>query len=121
MGNKTASSEIIKILKKDKNLNIKHACIYALGEIGDNDKYNVTKALLEYYNKLDLNSIKDKDDFCQTSIESFYKLSEEKTLEVIEYLNIITLFKLFMKKEVFSKEIYTYSKRKLLNIMIKNS
>lgn len=121
IGTPEVSKYILRILGETKYIDVKAACVKTLGQIGDDDKYMVTRSIFDYYNNINLESIKDKNDFCIASIDSFYYLSEDKPLEIIEYVGIISLFKLFMNKEIFSDKIYDYSKRKLLNLMIKNS
>jgi hypothetical protein len=112
---------LLRILTDEESMAVKEACLYALGVIGDDDQYSITKSINDYYSKMNLETVKEQSSFCKASIDCIYRLSENKPLEMIEYMGVINLFKIFMNKAVFPDPIYDYSKRKLLDLMIRNS
>lgn len=115
------SRYILDIFQTDNNIKIKTACIYSLGLFGDDDKYTESRSILDYFKKIDLNLIKNEDEFCTICIDAIYLLTNTKTLATAESLGLINLFKIFMKKDIFPEKIQNYAKRKLLKIMVKNS
>jgi hypothetical protein len=109
------------ILNDDPNLKIKEACIFAMGEIGDDDRYQTTRSLVKFYKVVEVKNIKDDWDFCSTSINCFYKLCQDKSIELIDQFELIGLFKIFLDKAVFSETVYNLAKKKLMSVMLTKS
>lgn len=117
--NKTAN-DLLQLLRNSKNKKIKEAIIFALSQIGDDDNYNISIGLLKYYKSISLSSISKDEEFCMKSVECFYELCQGKPADIVDYIGLTDLFKMFSNDKVFSTDVVEYTKRKFLNFMLSN-
>lgn len=112
-------TKILNIINKEKRNDVMKSGIYAVSLITDNEKYEVSIAFVKFFSKFDYQKIKDDEELCFTIIETLCILTENKPLDIVDYIGLLGVFKVFTNKSVFPSVVADYSKRKLLDIMIK--
>jgi hypothetical protein len=108
------------LFENETNLSLIAQYITTMGKIGDNEKYETSRLMVRYFNSFDLASVSSNYEFAVTSIDSFSNLSKDKPVALMETIGLVSLFKLFVNKEVFTEKIVDYAKRKLVSTLRDN-
>lgn len=120
VGDSKAADRLLKILNDTDEKIIKEAIISALAKVGDNENYNVSLGIIKYFKNISLSKISKDEDFCFKSVQCFYELSQNKPADIIEYIGLTDMFKIFSNKKIFTDDVVEYTKRKFLNVMLSN-